>query len=94
MLERLDILDLDTVIWFAALSPDTRAQIEAMPAYESLEITVNGGHIWSMDGVFEGAFSFASPLSQAYVVEQLAPKFDAALDGDPSTEVPAFEDAA
>ncbi|WP_291378930.1 ABC transporter substrate-binding protein [Demequina sp.] len=92
--ERLDILDLDTVIWLAALSPDTRAQIEAMPAYDSLGITVNGGHIWSTEGVFEGAFSFASPLSQAYVVEQLTPKLDAALDGDPATEVPAFEEAA
>ncbi|MCB2412242.1 ABC transporter substrate-binding protein [Demequina sp. TTPB684] len=92
--ERLDILDLDTVIWLAALSPDTQAQIEAMPGYDSLGITMNGGHIWSTSNVFEGAFSFASPLSQAYVVEQLAPKLDAALDGDPATEVPAFEEAA
>ncbi len=92
--ERLDILDLDTVIWLAALSPDTRVQIEAMPAYDSLGMTVNGGHIWSTSNVFEGAFSFASPLSQSYVVEQLIPKLDAALDGDPATEVPAFEEAA
>ncbi len=92
--ERLDILDLDTVIWLAALSPETRSQIEAMPTYDSMTITAKGGHIWSTDGVFEGAFSFASPLSQAYVVEQLAPRLDAALDGDPATEVPAFGEAA
>lgn len=92
--ERLDILDLDTVIWLTALSPDTRAQIEAMPTYDSLDITQNGGHIWSTSDVFEGAFSFASPLSQVYVVEQLAPKLDAALDGNPATEVPEFDEAA
>lgn len=91
--ERLDILDLDTVIWLTALSPDTRAQVEAIPAYDSMSITAKGGHIWSTDSVFEGAFSFASPLSQAYVVDQLAPALDAALDGDPTTEVPAFDEA-
>lgn len=92
--ERLDVLDLDTVVWLTALSPDTRAQVEAMPAYPNLEITKNGGHIWSTDPVFEGAFSFASPLSQAYVIEQLVPQLVAALDGDPSTEVPSTDPAA
>lgn len=92
--ERLDLLDLDTVVWLTALSPDTRTQIEGMPAYPNLNITQAGGHIWSTDAVFEGAFSFASPLSQAYVLDQLVPQLEAALDGDPATEVPGTEAAA
>ncbi len=88
--ERLDILDLDTVIWLSALAPDTRAQVEAMPTYPSLNITTTGGHIWSTGAVFEGAYSFASPLSQAYVLQELEAPLVAALDGDPATAVPVF----
>jgi iron complex transport system substrate-binding protein len=91
--ERLDILDLDTVIWLAALAPDTKAQVEAMPSYPALAITQNGGHIWSDSAVFEGGFSFASPLSLAYVIDAMVPQLEAALDGDPATEVPALEAA-
>ena len=92
--ERLDILDLDTVIWLAALAPDTKAQVEAMPSYLSLDITQSGGHIWSDSAVFEGGFSFASPLSLAYVIDALVPQLEAALDGDPATEVPTLDEAA
>jgi iron complex transport system substrate-binding protein len=92
--ERLDLLDFDTIVWLTALSPDSRAQVEAMPAYPNLNITKSGGHIWSTDSVFEGAFSFASPLSQAYVLDTVVPQLKAALDGDPATEVPGAEAAA
>lgn len=92
--ERLDILDLDTVIWLAALAPDTKTQVEAMPSYPALAITQKGGHIWSDSAVFEGGFSFASPLSLAYVIDALVPQLEASLDGDPATEVPAVDAAA
>lgn len=92
--ERIDIFNWDAIVWLAALSPDTRAQVEAMPGYADLAPTVNGGHIWSTDGVFEGAFSFASPLSQSYVVSELEPRLEAALDGDPATAVPGWDAAA
>lgn len=92
--ERLDILDLDTVIWLTALAPDTKAQVEAMPSYSTLGITAKGGHIWSDSAVFEGGFSFASPLSLAYVIDALVPQLEAALDGDPATQVPAVDAAA
>jgi len=92
--ERLDLLDLDTVLWLTALAPDTKAQIEAMPSYPALAITAKGGHIWSDSAVFEGGFSFASPLSQVYVVDALIPQLEAALDEDPATLVPAIDAAA
>jgi len=92
--ERLDLLDLDTVVWLAALAPDSKELVEAMPSYPSLAITANGGHIWSNSPVFEGGFSFASPLSQAYVVDALVPQLEAALDGDPATVVPEVDAAA
>lgn len=92
--ERLDLLDFDTIVWLTALSPDTRSLVEAIPSYPNLNITKTGGHVWSTDAVFEGAFSFASPLSQAYVLDTVVPQLEAALDGDPATEVPGNEAAA
>ena len=86
--ERLDSFPFESIVWLAALSPDTQTQIEAMALYPNMVATNNGGHIWSTDGVFEGAFSFASPLSQRYALEALVPSLEGAFDGDPSTPAP------
>lgn len=88
--ERLDAFTFDSIVWLGALAPDTQSQIESMALYPNMATTKVGGHIWSTDGVFEGAFSFASPLSQAYALEALIPNLEAALDGDPATVAPGL----
>jgi len=88
--ERLDSFPFESIVWLAALSPDTQAQIEAMALYPQMTATKTGGHIWSTDGVFEGAFSFASPLSQLYALSKLIPSLEGAFDGDPSSPAPAI----
>jgi iron complex transport system substrate-binding protein len=86
--ERLDSFTFESIVWLAALSPDTQSQIEGMALYPQMVATQTGGHIWSTDGVFEGAFSFASPLSQRYALDALVPSLEGAFDGDPSTPAP------
>src|SRR5690606_4921708 len=88
--ERLDSFPFESIVWLASLSPDTQAQIEAMALYPQMTATKTGGHIWSTDGVFEGAFSFASPLSQLYALSKLIPSLEGAFDGDPSSPAPAI----
>jgi len=83
--ENLDKLDSDANIWLGATEPGTRETVEGMPLFSQMNASVKGGQIWSTDGVFEGAFSFASPLSIPYVLDTLTPRLTAAFDGDPTT---------
>ena len=83
--ENLDKLDSDANIWLGATEPGTQATVEGLPLYPSMQATTSGGQIWSTDGVFEGAFSFASPLSISYSLDALVPQLEAAFDGDPAT---------
>jgi iron complex transport system substrate-binding protein len=83
--ENLDKLDSDALLWLGATEPGTQEAVEAMPLYPQMNATKLGGQIWSTDGVFEGAFSFASPLSIPYALDTMVPQFEAAFDGDPNT---------
>lgn len=83
--ENLDKLDSDANIWLGATEAGTEAAVKALPLYDSMQATKNGGQIWSSDGVFEGGFSFASPLSIPFALDALVPQLELAFDGDPST---------
>jgi len=83
--ENLDKMDSDANIWLGATEPDTQKTVEALPLFPQMNATVKGGQIWSTDGVFEGAFSFASPLSIPFALDTLVPQLELAFDGDPST---------
>ena len=83
--ENLDKIDSDALIWLGATAPDTEKTVTGLPLYPQMNATVKGGQIWSTDGVFEGAFSFASPLSIPFALDRLVPQLELALDGDPAT---------
>ena len=83
--ENLDKIDSDALIWLGATEPGTQKAVEALPLYPQMNATVKGGQIWSTDGVFEGAFSFASPLSIPFALDAMVPQLELALDGDPAT---------
>ena len=83
--ENLDKIDSDANVWLGATEPGTQKTVEALPLYPQMNASVKGGQIWSTDGVFEGAFSFASPLSIPFALDTLVPRFEAAFDGDPAT---------
>lgn len=83
--ENLDKMDSDANIWLGATEPGTQKTVEALPLFPQMNATVKGGQIWSTDGVFEGAFSFASPLSIPFALDTLVPQLELAFDGDPAT---------
>lgn len=91
--EQLDLLDLDTVIWQAATTPEVQETIESLPLFPSTGVTKKGGNIWIKETILEGAFFANSPLSITYTLNALVPGLEAALDGDTATEVPVFTDA-
>jgi iron complex transport system substrate-binding protein len=87
--EEISVLDTDVVIWIVgdpaaidavkgiALRPSMRAFKEGRELLTSIEVS--------------GAFSFGSPLSIEYALQELVPELALAVDGDPATPVPSAE---
>jgi iron complex transport system substrate-binding protein len=85
--ERLATVDTDVVVWIAG--DDTAlASISAMPLRPTLRAFSEGREV-AADVLLSGAFSFASPLSIQYLLDELVPELALAVDGDPATEVPS-----
>ena len=87
--EDISVLDTDVVIWIVGdeLSQDA---VAALPTRQSLSAFAEGREIIT-DPLLSGAFSFGSPLSIEYLLENLVPELALAVDGDPATVVPSAE---
>ncbi|MCD7058673.1 ABC transporter substrate-binding protein [Pelagibacterium xiamenense] len=84
--EILPEIDADVIFWFAA--PDS-PEIAGLVAREAMRAPREGREIFlALDSPANGAMSFGSLLSLPEAAERLAPMIDAAIDGDPATEVP------
>jgi len=93
--EQLDVLgELDSIVWQVATTPDARGELEGLSLFPSLNVTEVGGNIWLSDPILEGAFFANSPSSIAYAIDAFVPMLEAALDGDPATEVVEFSSAS
>jgi iron complex transport system substrate-binding protein len=84
--EELELLDLDTVVWIVGDDLALDAILE-LPLRQSLAFATEGREVFA-DFELSGAFSFSSPLSIPYLLDELVPKLAAAVDGDPATAVP------
>ena len=84
--EILPELDADVVFWYAASdSPD----ITGLAGRKTMRAVSEGREVFlSLDSLTNGAMSHGSLLSQPAAIDKLIPRIDAALDGDPATEVP------
>ncbi|NIZ12296.1 ABC transporter substrate-binding protein [Phaeobacter sp. HF9A] len=82
-LERIDLLDLDVVLWL--VDAPSRQRIEALAPYQALRLSREARSVWA-DRELMGAMSFQSPLSITWALERLAPALAAAADGDPATD--------
>lgn len=92
--EQADLLDTDLLVWVAD-SPATEQLIRDMPLREGLAAATEGREL-CMDTLTAAAFSFGSLLSLPALLDSLVPQVEAAVDGDPATEVPpsTFDGAA
>jgi iron complex transport system substrate-binding protein len=85
--EAVDLLDGDVIIWLDA------RDVEGLggPLYDGLAVHTEGRevHLSSFDDPLGGATSFVTVLSLPYLLDGLVPMLAAAVDGDPSTPVPA-----
>jgi iron complex transport system substrate-binding protein len=85
--EEMATLDTDVVIWLVSddAGVDAVAGITLRP---SMRAYAEGRELLA-SGELSGAFSFGSPLSIEYALEQLVPELALAVDGDPTTAVPS-----
>jgi len=84
--EEISRVDRDVLMWISG-EPAAIEQIKANPLRAQLPAAKDGREIF-LGQLEAGAFSFASPLSIPYFLDQLVPQIEAAFDGDPATSVP------
>ena len=84
--EEISRLDRDVLVWISS-DPSITEAIETNPLRQQLSAATTGREIF-LGQEQAGAFSFSSVLSLPYGLETLVPQLEAAVDGDPATEVP------
>lgn len=84
--ERLDVLDVDVLVWLAG--GDALEAVEDLTLRPMLDVHQQGREVF-VGELLGGAFSFMSPLSMDYLLDELVPELELAIDGDPSTVVPS-----
>ena len=82
-MENLDVLDNADVLLWATETDSDRTKLEKEALYRNLD-AVKGGNLAFTDGTLAGAIYFASLLSLPYVLDELVPKLETAVEGDPS----------
>ena len=82
--ERIDLLDVGALLWFA--DPGPAEKIRGNRIYNRLAVSTEGRDVFLPEkGTLYEATSFISVLSIPLLVDELVPKLAAAADGDPST---------
>lgn len=92
--ERLSLADTDVMVWVVN-DPEGREQLSDEELYQNLDVAQEGRDVFLQpDGQLGGAMSFSSVLSLPYLLDNLVPMLETAIDGDPDTEVSAPESEA
>jgi iron-siderophore transport system substrate-binding protein len=82
--EKLDLLDVGALVWFA--NPGPAEKVRENKVYRRLSVRTEGRDIFLPEnGELYEATSFISVLSIPLLVDELVPKLAAAADGDPAT---------
>lgn len=83
--EKTDLVDVDALVWLAdgERTPD---ELKKVGVYADLRVRKEGRDVFVLedDRALE-ALSFTSVLSFPLLLKELAPRLDAAVDGDPQT---------
>jgi iron complex transport system substrate-binding protein len=82
--EKLDLLDVGALVWFA--DPGPAKKVRDNRTYSRLKVSTEGRDVFlAENGTLYEATSFISVLSIPLLVDELVPKLAAAADGDPAT---------
>jgi iron complex transport system substrate-binding protein len=82
--ERIDLLDVGALLWFA--DPGPAEKIRGNRTYSRLAVSTEGRDVFLPEkGTLYEATSFISVLSIPLLVDELVPSLAAAADGDPAT---------
>jgi iron complex transport system substrate-binding protein len=82
--EKLDLLDVGTLVWFA--NPGPAEKMRQNKVYRRLDVRTEERDVFLPEnGELYEATSFVSVLSIPLLVDELVPKLAAAADGDPAT---------
>jgi iron complex transport system substrate-binding protein len=82
--EKLDLLDVGALVWFA--NPGPAEKVRDNKVYKRLTVSTEGRDVFLPEnGELYEATSFISVLSIPLLVDELVPKLAAAADGDPAT---------
>jgi iron complex transport system substrate-binding protein len=85
--ERLDLLDLNTIVWVVDTDEEA-VTLKADALYQQLNAVKEGRDIiFTGSNQMYDALNFSSVLSLPYVIDELVPYLAAAVDGDPETVV-------
>lgn len=82
--ERLDLIDVDLVVWDTPPDALEAAGFFALPTYGILDAVREGRVLFPAEEV-QAALSFRTVTSLAWALERLEPQLVAAFDGDPAT---------
>jgi iron complex transport system substrate-binding protein len=83
--EKVDLLDVGALVWFA--NPGPAKKVQDNKVYKRLSVRTEGRDVFLPEtGELYEATSFISVLSIPLLVDELVPKLAAAVDGDPATE--------
>lgn len=88
--EDLSAIDVDALIWFDAGGSIDR--LKTLPLRQTMRAYAEGREIYS-GLMLSAAMSHSSPLSLDHALDQLVPLLEAAMDGDPATEVTSAREA-
>lgn len=85
--ERLDLLDVDVLVWIVNSTGAAEALRENQ-IYQGLDVAKQGRDIFlDVNDPLAGALSFSTILSVPFALDRLTPMLATAMDGDPATEV-------
>ncbi len=86
--ERVEVLDVDTIVWLDVPEDGTGVLTEV---YKGLRVHTEGREVFldSFGTSLGGATSFVTVLSLPFLLDGLVPRLALAVDGDPATVVPA-----
>lgn len=84
--EKLRVVDADVLVWIVN-SPAEREALTNDPLYRRLDAVKEGRDIFlEANEPLAGALSFGTVLSMPFLLDELAPRLESALDGDPGIE--------